>query len=81
MTAEELYRAMCDFALAHGYRRRSVDEGGWWDHEENDSLSDVTLGELVEEELRRQGIDLRKQLPVVIVQDEPGRLGGEGTPL
>lgn len=56
--AQILYAAMCRYAEARGYHRRSLDEGGWWD--DRFGGGDMTLGVLVEELLRADGIDLRE---------------------
>jgi len=78
MTAAELYAALCQFADDNGWERQidTLKDGtqhpsGWWWHDEG---QDCTIGELVEEELKRHGVDVRKPPPVTIHVDEPGTL-------
>jgi len=73
MTAAELYAAMCAFAHEHGWERVSPDEGGWWWNVETDS-GEMTLGEVLDEELQRANVDVRKPPAVTIHVDEPGTL-------
>ena len=80
MTAAELYAAMCQFAHDHGWRREQAGSGWWYQEEHRDEPSaDQTLPDVIEEELRRQGVDMRKAPAVVIPVDAPGAAGGEGT--
>jgi hypothetical protein len=76
VTAQEMYAAMCQFAHDHGYRREEPGSG-WWYHEE-DGNPGFTIGELVEHELQRQGVDMRQAPPVIVQVDAPGTLGADG---
>lgn len=53
----DVYRTMCEYLEASGWYRRSTDEGGWWDRDED--YGDMQIGDAVAEQLVADGLDLR----------------------
>lgn len=59
--AMDVYRTMCEYLETNGWYRRSPDEGGWWDRDED--YGDMQIGDAVMEQLVLDGLDLRNPPP------------------